>query len=131
MSAAKHPHEQFLEDMEKEFAPILNDSKQGIYFYLDDPHWTCNERMASMLGYSSPKEVVALSANAPLLDAIVSPESKNVLIDAYMRAVNDKVASVVPITWKKKGGAIVKSHTIIAPVSFKGTILAIHFITPD
>jgi PAS domain-containing protein len=131
MAQAQHPHEQLLQEVQKEFAQILEGSSQGIYVYLDDPHWICNQRMASLLGYASPAEVITVTAHSPLLDALVAPASHNTVVDAYMKAVNDKLASVVSVIWKKKDGATFRSQTVFVPFSFKGTAMTIHFIAPS
>ncbi|HSB89912.1 MAG TPA: hypothetical protein VLD63_07805 [Anaerolineales bacterium] len=131
MAPEQHPHERLLQEVQKELAQILEGSSQGIYVYLDDPHWICNQRMATLLGYASPAEVVALTAQTPLLDALVAPASHNTVVDAYMKTINDKLASVVRVTWKKKDGATFQSQTVFVPFSFKGTAMTLHFIAPS
>jgi hypothetical protein len=129
MATAPHPHEVLLQQVQGEFAELLNQTTQGIYIYQDDPHWICNEVLATMLGYGSAKELLK-AASGSLLDTLVSAESQKDVVAAYMGTVNGKVASAIPVTWKKKGGGSLKTQTIFAPFSFKGNLLSIHFVTP-
>ena len=130
MANAPHPHEVLLQEIRKEFADILSQTSQGIYIYQDDPHWTCNDKLASLLGYASANELLKLSAGSPILDAIVAPESHEQVVQAYMSATGQKVASIIPVTWKMKVGGKLKSQTIFVPFSYKGNLLTMHFVTP-
>ena len=130
MTSAPHPHEEFLQEIQDEFADVLAQTSQGVYIYLDDPHWICNDRLATMLGYASADELRKASIGSPFLDTAVATESQQRVVDAYGSVVNAKVASSIPVTWKKKDGGTTKTQTIFAPISFKGTVLPIHFVTP-
>jgi len=130
MTSAPHPHEEFLQQIQEEFAEILAQTSQGVYIYLDDPHWICNDRLATILGYTSADELRKAWSGSPFLDLSVAADSQQRVVDAYMNVVNAKVASVIPVTWKKKGGGTMKTQTILAPISYKGTVVAIHFVTP-
>ncbi len=130
MTNAPHPHEVLLQEIGKEFADILLQTSQGIYIYQDDPHWLCNDKLASILGYASASELLKLSSGSPILDAIVAPESHQQVVQAYMSATERKVASSIPVVWKMKDGGKRKSQTIFVPFSYKGNLLTIHFVTP-
>jgi hypothetical protein len=130
MTATPHPHEVLLQEIRQEFSEILAQSTQGIYIYQDDPHWICNERLASILGYASAGELLKLAGGSSILDAIVAPESHQQVVQAYLGAVERKVASSIPVTWRKKGGGTVNSQTTFVPFSFNGNVLSIHFVTP-
>ncbi len=130
MKTALHPHEVFLQEIQDEFAEILTNSAQGIYMYLDDPHWICNDRLATMLDYSSAAELQEHASGSPFLDALVESDSQERVVAAYTKAVDHKVASSLPVTWKRKGGGTIKTQAIFAPISFKGTVLTLHFVTP-
>ncbi len=130
MTTSPHPHEVLLQQIQQEFADILAQTSQGIYIYQDDPHWICNEKLATMLGYASVNELLKLSRGSPILDAIVAAESHQRVGEAYVNAAYNKVASSIPVTWRKKGGEPIKTETIFAPISFKGIVFAIHFVTP-
>ncbi len=129
MVADIHPHEELLDQVRKEFADILGQSSQGIYIYLDDPHWICNDRLATMLGYGSATELLKASAASSFLDATVATDSQQRVVDTYMNAANKKLAAAIPVTWKTKNGGTFKSQVIFVPISYQGTGMSIHFVT--
>jgi len=106
---------------------ILTSSEQGIYIYLDDVHKVCNSRFASLLGYNSPDEWAKVTNNP--VEVFVEPESQEVLISHYQRALDKLVGSEFPITWKKKTGGKVKTSVILVPIIYSGVELALHYIT--
>ena len=57
-------HEQLIAGITEQMKPVLKDSAQGIYIYLDDTHKVCNKQFADMFGYASPKAWA--DAEAPL-----------------------------------------------------------------
>ena len=128
MAPDAHPHEELLDQIRKEFAEILGQSSQGIYIYLDDPHWICNDQLATMLGYASAKELMA-SAASSFLDSAVASDSQERVVNTYTNAANKKLAAAIPVTWKTKNGGTFKSQVIFVPISYKGTGLSIHFVT--
>jgi hypothetical protein len=123
-----HPHEELLDQVRKEFAEILGQSSQGIYIYLDDPHWICNDQLATMLGYGSAKELKT-SAGSSFLDAAVASDSQELVVNTYMNGANKKLAAAIPVTWKTKSGGKFKSQVIFVPISYQGTGMSIHFVT--
>ena len=130
MASTPHPHEVLLKQVQEEFGQILSQGNQGIYIYQDDPHWICNDRLATMLGYSSASEFHRLATQAPFLDVAIAGDSQGRVVDAYMNSSKNKVASTVPVTWKKKGGGTVNTQVIFVPISYMGNSLTIHFVTP-
>ena len=105
---------------------VLEGSKQAIYVYLDDTHKICNQRMADLLGYESAEEWS--KADAPFTEAFVDDESRNALVSAYQRAMADKVGSCIDVTWRKRAGGSVKTKVILVPISYEGSMLALHFV---
>jgi PAS domain-containing protein len=126
---AKHTHEALLEEVTREYADIFETTAQGFYIYLDDPHWVCNDRLATMLGYASPAELHSAANALEFLDVAVAQESQDRVVEAYTDSVDSKRASSIPVTWKKKGGGTLDTQTIFVPISFRGTALTIHFVT--
>ncbi|HKM76748.1 MAG TPA: PAS domain-containing protein [Candidatus Bathyarchaeia archaeon] len=123
-----HEHEGVIEETKKQFGVILKESKQGIYVYLDDTHKLCNEKFASMLGYASAEEWSKV--NKPFTEAFVEgTHSQHTLVSAYKEAIESKTGSYLEITWKTKTGGKVNAKVILVPVSVKGELLALHFIT--
>ncbi len=124
---AEHPHENVIAGIAKQLRTVLEGSKQGVYVYLDDTHKICNQRMADLLGYGSVEEWSGVDAR--FTEAFVDDESRNALVSAYQRAMADKVGSCVDVTWRKRAGGSVKTKVILVPISYEGSMLALHFIT--
>ena len=51
-------HEHLMKEIEAMLKPVLDNSPQAIYVYLDDMHKICNKKFASLLGYKSVQEWV-------------------------------------------------------------------------
>ena len=45
-------HAKILEELEVQVKPLLDNSPDGVYFWLDETHIICNEKFASMFGYT-------------------------------------------------------------------------------
>ena len=122
---ARHPHEILLDELRAEYKSILDGSKQAIYVYLDNEHKICNAKFANLIGYKSVREYE--TSEDPMVD--VAEASINTLVSAYQNAMQNKVGSTILVTWKKRGGGTVKTEVMLAPIAFKGEMLALHFIT--
>jgi PAS domain S-box-containing protein len=122
-----HQHHEIISGVSEEFKEIFEQSKQAIYVYLDDTHKVCNQRFASLLGYKSTEEWAAV--DEPFTEAFAMHESQEILVSAYGKSMEDKVGSNIEVSWKKKSGGSVKTSVIIVPISYKGELLALHFIT--
>ena len=119
-------HEEVLDWIGKEFKEILEDSKQAIYVYVCDRHRLCNKKFSSMLGYASP-ETWAMKEE---MMSDVKEEDQKVIVSAYRNAMEKKIGSSVPISWKnRKNGTYVKTDVILIPLSYKGEMFALHFIS--
>jgi len=119
-------HKAIIEDAKKQFSAIFKESKQGIYLYLDDTHKLCNEKFALMLGYKSAKDWA--NVKKPFTEAFVEPESHHTLVSAYQEAMNSKTGSCIDVTWKKLDGRV-NTRVILVPVTVKGHLLALHYIS--
>ncbi len=125
-----HPQELLLNHLQNEFAEIFTQSSQGAYIYLDDPHWICNERLATLFGYASSHDLHAATASSTFLETLVAPESQQVVADTYWNTVNQKVGATARVTMKKKDGATLPMNVIFVPISYQGTVMALHFMSP-
>jgi len=130
MTAVAHPQAVLLQRVQQEFADIFSQTGQGVYIYLDDAHWISNQRLAALLGYASAEELVNVASSSSFLEAVVAADSQQPVVDAYRNAVDTKNGSTISVTLKKKGGAVIRTQIIFVPISYRGTILALHFITP-
>lgn len=120
-------HQEIIDGIGQQFKEIFDESLQAIYVYLDDSHKICNQRFASLLGYKSIEEWSAIEQ--PFTEAFVTDESKEILVSTYGKAMENKIGSNIEVSWKKKSGESVKTNVIIIPISYKGELLALHFIT--
>jgi hypothetical protein len=118
-------HNKLIAGLSRQLKDVLHDSKQGIYLYLDDIHKMCNRRFAFLLGYT-PNEWAKID---DLIERSVQPSSRAKLINAYHKAVEKMVGSKVPVTWKKKSGATVRTDVIIVPIEYKNQVFALHFVS--
>src|SRR5258708_31157988 len=120
MNSSPQSYDELINHIRGNFAEIFSQSKQGISIYLDDPHWICNDQLAILLGYSSSDELLKIAAKSSFLETCVSEESTERVSETYAKTINQKVASVIPVKWKKKGQGTVKAEVIIVPFSVHG-----------
>lgn len=122
-----HNHNDFMKAVSEEYQDIFENSEQGIYVYLDDVNKVCNKKFAELLGYDSPEEWAKIEESFP--QVFVDEGSQETLVNAYQDAMEKGNASTNKIVWKKKDGETVKTSVILAPISFEGHLLAIHFVS--
>jgi hypothetical protein len=121
-------HEDLIGRLQGQLKPVLDDSSQPMYGYLDDNHMFCNEKFAALLGYGS-KEAWAKAGTGSFLDAFVDEKSQETLMKAFKNAMEHLAGSVNKVTWKKKDGASFEASVILVPISFDKHVFALHFIT--
>ncbi len=128
MSSNSEKHlKQVVKGIRDQLSAVFENSNQSVYIYLDDLHKVCNEKFASLLGYSSPAEWAGVEKNFP--DAFVSKESQKTLVSAYQNAMTKYVGSSNSVTWKTKSGGQVRTAMILVPIAYEGHNLALHFIS--
>jgi len=120
-------HENLIKGIGEQQKMILESSDQGIYIYLDDNHIIFNLTFASMLGYSSVKELDPFKGS--FLTSFVATKSQSTLVDAYQGAINQMEGSTIEIFWKKKTGSEIKTTVMLTPLAYKGHLFAMHFIS--
>lgn len=122
-----HPHEELIKGIYEQQKEVFEESKQAIYIYYDDTHKICNQRFASLLGYKSVEELLAV--NKPFIEAFVNDESQEILVSTYRNAMENKIGSDIEVLWKKKTGESIKTRVIMVPISYMGELFALHFIS--
>ncbi len=118
-------HEHLIKEIAELFKPVLSKSPQAIYIYLDDEHKICNQKFAKMLGYKSPQEWVANLY--PVSDVEKKDQPK--VIKAYMGASRKFKSSSLEATFVKKDGHKIKTSVIMTPITYRGEVFVIHFIS--
>lgn len=120
-------HEEWLAALATQLAPIFENSRDGIYVYLDDRHKICNERLAKMWGYTSAAEWAA----APdFLETFVAQQRDRVRVSTtYHQHVHRELdAYTLAYTVRRKDGRTIRVETITVPLSLDGQLFAYTFV---
>lgn len=118
-------HTELIKQVAEEYKEILDNSKQGIYIYLDDNNKITNDKFASMLGYTKEE----WEKPSEFIETFVSDTSAHELVSAFQSAMEDMVGSNLSVTWKKKGADVLATNVILVPIMSQGHVLALHFVT--
>ena len=120
-------HDEVIPQLAEHLAPIFSSSPDGVYVWLDEEHWTCNERFARMFGYS----VDELENTPHLLQRIVHEDDQQLFSWHYWNRVQ---ARSFPVTFRftgvRKDGSTVPVETDMIPLTFGGHTFAYHFVRP-
>ena len=119
-------HEELIKGLYEQLKPVFDNSQQAIYVYLDDIHKICNNKFATLLGYSSSEEWAKVTESFP--DAVVDQQSQEVLVSTYQKAMEQIIGSEIDVTWKTKSGDRVNTNLILVPIAYNGHLFALHFI---
>ncbi len=119
-------HEELIRGFYNQMKTVFESSEQPMYLYLDDTHKTCNQKLASLLGYRTPDEW----NNVPEFSDLVEEKSMESLATAYQDAMTRKVGSTINVTWQKKSGGKVDTSVILVPMAYNGHLFALHFVSP-
>lgn len=123
-------HGELVEGFLKEQKEIFESSDQAMYVFLDDDCRACNGKFASLLGYDSAEEWFKVAVDGSFPGVFVDGKSQSTLVEAYQNAMENFAGSEIKVTWKKKSGGTVDTNVILVPISFKGHLFALHFISP-
>jgi PAS domain S-box-containing protein len=107
-------HQQTMQELAEHFRPILEESPDGVYLWLDETHKICNERLATMFGYTVAEWV----QTAPFLDSFVAEEDRGLYSWHYHNRVG---ALAFPATFRFRGRRKDGS-------TFNGHAVAYHFV---
>ena len=123
-----HSHEALVSGLYKQMKPVIENSEQAMYLYLDDVHKVCNKRFADLLGYDSPRAWAAMDEPFPMV--FVASKSRRALVSAYQDAIERFVGATIDVTWQTKSGGTVDTRVILVPVAYEGHVFALHYISP-
>jgi PAS domain S-box-containing protein len=118
-------HTDLIRDLTEQFRPVLENSPDGVYLWLDETYKVCNEKLARMFGYT----VEEWSRTEPFLDNFVAPQDR----ETYAWNYHNHVASLThPVTFRfhgrRKDGSTFAAETDMIPVSWQGHAVAYHFV---
>ena len=118
-------HEEMMRDLAEQFRPVLEQSPDGVYLWLDERHKICNERLARLFGYT----VEEWSAQVPFLPTFVAEEDQGLFSWYY----HHRVATLAfPATFRfrgvRKDGSTFAAETDMIPIAYRGHAVAYHFV---
>jgi PAS domain S-box-containing protein len=118
-------HTQMMQELSEQYRPILENSPDGVYLWLDETNKVCNRRMAEMFGYT----VDEWCAAEPFLETFVAPEDQ----ENYAWNYQTRVAQMrFPVTFRfrarRKDGSTFAAETDMIPVAWQGHPVAYHFV---
>lgn len=118
-------HEDVIPLLAEHLRPIFESSPDGVYIWLDETHWTCNERLAAMFG-----STVSELENSPnFLQRLVHEDDQGVVSWNYWNRVRELA---FPVTFRFRGkrtdGGVFHAETDMIPLTFGGHTVAYHFV---
>ena len=118
-------HDDVIPQLAEHLALIFASSPDGVYVWLDEQHWTCNERFAQLFGYG-----VDEFENTPyLLQRIVHEDDQELFSWSYWNRVQ---ALAFPTTLRFRGkrndGSSFNAETEMIPLTYGGHTIAYHFV---
>jgi PAS domain S-box-containing protein len=118
-------HDDVIPQLAEHLRPIFESSPDGVYVWLDETHWTCNENLASMFGYT----VEELENSPNLLQRLVHDDDQGVVSFNYWNRVQELA---FPVTFRfrgrRKDGTVFQAETDMIPVTYGGHTVAYHFM---
>lgn len=118
-------HDAIVAHLREQFAPVLEQSPDGVYLWVDERNKVCNERLASMFGYT----VEQWESAEPFLETFVAESDRATYGGNYRRFVGglERPASF-RFTARRKDGSTFAAETDMIPISFAGHPVAYHFV---
>jgi len=118
-------HDDVIPQLAEHLQPIFERSPDGVYVWLDETHWTCNERFASIFGYT----VQELENSPNMLQRLVHDEDQGLMSWNYWNRVQELA---FPVTFRfrarYKDGTYFLAETDMIPFSYGGHTIAYHFV---
>ena len=125
MADVKALHMKAVRDLEGQYRLVMDKSADGVYIYLDDEHKACNEKLASLFGYSKEE----WERTSPFLDNFVAPESQEAVSSGYWRYIRTaRVPRNLDFEALRKDGSHFRAHLTEFPVSYKRRLFSIGFV---
>jgi PAS domain S-box-containing protein len=119
-------HEVATKELAEHLQPLFDASPDGMYVWLDEEHWVCNQRFADLLGYDSPDE---LNDTPNFLQRMVHADDQQHFSWNYWNRVQ---ALVFPTTFRfrgtRKDGSTFQAETDMIPLTYGGHTFAYHFV---
>jgi PAS domain S-box-containing protein len=114
-----------MQALAEQYRPVLEQSPDGVYLWLDESNKICNERLAKLFGYT----VEEWCATEPFLESFVAPDDRHTYSWNYQNRV---AALAFPVTFRfrgrRKDGSTFAAETDMIPISYEGRAIAYHFV---
>lgn len=121
----KNEYEAVMRELAEQFRPVLEQSPDGVYLWLDETHKICNERLAGLFDFTVEEWCEA----QPFLDNFVAEEYRGIFSWNYHNRI---VTLAFPVTFRfhglRKDGTTFAAETDMIPVSHRGHAVAYHFV---
>lgn len=118
-------HEEVLPQLVGHLRPIFESSPDGVYVWLDEHHWACNENLARLFGYTAAE----LENTPNFLQRFVHEDDQGTVSWNYWNRVQQQA---FPVTFRFRGvhrdGSIVPMETEMIPLAYGGHTIAYHFV---
>src|SRR2546428_9401922 len=118
-------HTEIMQELLEQFAPVFEESPDGVYLWLDETNTICNERLARMFGYT----VAEWRAAAPFLETFVAEDDRENFSWNYHNCV---ARLAHPVTFRfralRKDGTTFAAETDMIPIAYQGHPVAYHFV---
>jgi PAS domain S-box-containing protein len=119
-------HEVATRELAEHLRPVFESSPDGVYVWLDEQHWVCNERFARIFGYDSPEE---LNDTPYLLQRIVHEEDQEQFSWSFWNRVRPLAfPTTLRFRGVRKDGSEVQAETDMIPLTYGGHTFAYHFV---
>ena len=118
-------HADVIPQLVEHLDPLFRSSPDGVYVWLDEEHWSCNDKLASILGASAAE----LENTPNFLQRFVHEEDQEHFSWNYWNRVQ---ALSFPTTFRFRGtrddGTEIQLETDMIPLTYGGHIVAYHFV---
>lgn len=122
----KQEHEDIMVKLAEQFQPLLINSPEGIYLWLDDEHILCNEQLADLFGYTDAGEIAQAG---PFLETFVAKKDQAQFAGNYAKCIAKmEFPLIFQFQAVKKDGSQFKAETAMVPLPFSNHLLAYHFV---
>ena len=119
-------HDVATKELAEHLYPIFEASPDGVYVWLDEEHWICSQRFATLFGYESPDE---LNDTPGLLQRIVHEDDQQLFSWSYWNRIQ---SMAFPTTLRfrgvRKDGSEIQVETDMIPLTYGGHTFAYHFV---
>jgi len=119
-------HEAATKELAEHLRPIFESSPDGMYVWLDEEHWICNQRFAHLLGYDSPDE---LNDTPSLLQRWVHEDDQDHFSWSYWNRVQTmSFPTTIRFRGNRKDGSEALFESEMIPITYGGHTFAYHFV---